>query len=238
MCLGGGGNKAAAVDPGDFDAWYDAKSGRYKNDNSKASVKPQWQKLKNEFDASEPQEAEETIEDIQEEQEAEIEEAEKTEAVKVEEVKEKVMEEKAETFTAPVSTLPKDTIQRKRQLELSQDIEAPAPITRKSVADIEAPADSTAPKKIVDNAEPPKEISALNETMVKMVSKVSDKAAEEDDIKYYADPDSYLKPSKRKQKQMDLISGLSRRRSKAKGRRSLITGKSGGGIGYYNKYFT
>lgn len=222
MCLGGGGNKAAAVDPGDFDAWYDAKSGRFKEDNSKASVKPQWQKLKNEFDASKPQEAEETIEDIQEEQEAEIEEAEKTEAVKVEEVKEKVMEEKAETFTAPVSTLDKDTIQRKRQLELSQDIEAPAPITRKSVADIE----------------PPKEISALNETMVKMVSKVSDKAPEEDNIKYYADPDSYLKPSNRKQKQMDLISGLSRRRSKAKGRRSLITGKSGGGIGYYNKYFT
>ena len=201
MCLGGGGNKAAAVDPGDFDAWYDAKSGRYKNDNSKASVKPQWQKLKNEFDASEPQEAEETIEDIQEEQEAEIEEAEKTEAVKVEEVKEKVMEEKAETFTAPVSTLPKDTIQRKRQLELSQDIEAP--LTG----------------------------DALAGSMTSLIGGMGT-----DKTGTFKGPPA--KAPKRKQKQMDLISGLSRRRSKAKGRRSLITGKSGGGIGYYNKYFT
>ena len=43
---------------------------------------------------------------------------------------------------------------------------------------------------------------------------------------------------KRKQKQMDLISGLSKKRSRARGRRSLITGKSGGGIGYYSRFFT
>ena len=43
---------------------------------------------------------------------------------------------------------------------------------------------------------------------------------------------------KRKQKQADLISGLSKKRSKARGRRSLITGKSGGGIGYYSRFFT
>ncbi len=46
------------------------------------------------------------------------------------------------------------------------------------------------------------------------------------------------KAPKRKQKQMDTISTLSKKRSKGKGRRSLITGTSGGGIGYYNKYFT
>ena len=43
---------------------------------------------------------------------------------------------------------------------------------------------------------------------------------------------------KRKQKQSDLISGLSKKRSKGRGRRSLITGKSGGGIGYYSRFFT
>ena len=43
---------------------------------------------------------------------------------------------------------------------------------------------------------------------------------------------------KRKQKQSDLISGLSKKRSRGRGRRSLITGKSGGGIGYYSRFFT
>ena len=46
------------------------------------------------------------------------------------------------------------------------------------------------------------------------------------------------KAPKRKQKQMDTISAVSKKRSQGKGRRSLITGTSGGGIGYYNKYFT
>jgi len=46
------------------------------------------------------------------------------------------------------------------------------------------------------------------------------------------------KAPKRKQKQMDTISALSKKRSLGKGRRSLITSTSGGGIGYYNKYFT
>lgn len=43
---------------------------------------------------------------------------------------------------------------------------------------------------------------------------------------------------KRKQKQSDLISGLSKKRSKGRGRRSLITSQSGGGIGYYSRFFT
>ena len=43
---------------------------------------------------------------------------------------------------------------------------------------------------------------------------------------------------KRKQEQRELISGLSKKRSRARGRRSLITGKSGGGIGYYSRFFT
>lgn len=42
---------------------------------------------------------------------------------------------------------------------------------------------------------------------------------------------------KRKQKQSDLISGLSKKRG-GRGRRSLITGMSGGGIGYYSRFFT
>ena len=54
-----------------------------------------------------------------------VKEAEKTEAVKAEEVKEAALFEKAETFTAPVSTLDKDSTERRRQKELSQDIEAP-----------------------------------------------------------------------------------------------------------------
>jgi hypothetical protein len=43
---------------------------------------------------------------------------------------------------------------------------------------------------------------------------------------------------KRKHTHSDLISGLSKKRSKGRGRRSLITGKSGGGIGYYSRFFT
>ena len=109
-------------------------------------------------------------------EEAVVKEAEKTEAVKAEEVKEAALFEKAETFTAPVSTLDKDSIERKRQKELSQDIEAP--LTG----------------------------DALAGTMTSLIGGMEGKS-----------------------------SGTF---SKGKGRRSLITGTSGGGIGYYNKYFT
>lgn len=44
--------------------------------------------------------------------------------------------------------------------------------------------------------------------------------------------------TKRIQEQSKQYTGKSKRRSRARGRRSLITGKSGGGIGYYSKYFT
>lgn len=40
------------------------------------------------------------------------------------------------------------------------------------------------------------------------------------------------------QEQAKQFEGLSKRRSRSRGRRSLITGKSGGGIGYYSKFFT
>jgi len=44
--------------------------------------------------------------------------------------------------------------------------------------------------------------------------------------------------SSKVQEQAKQFEGLSKRRSKSRGRRSLITGKSGGGIGYYSKFFT
>jgi hypothetical protein len=40
------------------------------------------------------------------------------------------------------------------------------------------------------------------------------------------------------QEQAKQFEGFSKRRSRSKGRRSLITGKSGGGIGYYSRFFT
>tara|TARA_R110002153_G_scaffold254266_1_gene412648 strand:- start:584 stop:1042 length:459 start_codon:yes stop_codon:yes gene_type:complete len=130
-----------------------------------------------------------------------VKEAEKTEAVKVEEVKEAAMLEKADTFTAPVSTLDKDSIERKRQKELSTGVEAP----------------------LTGNA--------LAGTMTSLIGGMEGKSSGT-----FKGPDA--EAPKRKQKQMDTISALSKKRSKGKGRRSLITGTSGGGIGYYNKYFT
>ena len=44
--------------------------------------------------------------------------------------------------------------------------------------------------------------------------------------------------SSRVQEQAKQFEGFSKRRSRSKGRRSLITGKSGGGIGYYSRFFT
>tara|TARA_R100001463_G_scaffold2752_4_gene11287 strand:+ start:2033 stop:2629 length:597 start_codon:yes stop_codon:yes gene_type:complete len=44
--------------------------------------------------------------------------------------------------------------------------------------------------------------------------------------------------SSKVQEQAKQFEGLSKRRSRSRGRRSLITGKSGGGIGYYSKFFT
>ena len=145
------------------------------------------------------------------EEEAATVEVEKTEAVKQEEIKEAAMEEKAETFTAPVSTLAKDSTARKRQAELSQDIEAPS--TGKGGA--------TEGKGTLTG-------DALAGAMTSMLGKKEEGS--------FKGPEA--KAPKRKQKQMDTISTLSKKRSKGKGRRSLITGTSGGGIGYYNKYFT
>ena len=153
------------------------------------------------FGGKKKEEEPEVVDVEQEEQEAEVKEAEKTEAVKAEEVKEAALFEKAETFTAPVSTLDKDSIERKRQKELSQDIEAP--LTG----------------------------DALAGTMTSLIGGMEGKSSGT-----FKGPDA--KAPKRKQKQMDTISTLSKKRSKGKGRRSLITGTSGGGIGYYNKYFT
>ena len=143
----------------------------------------------------------EAVDVEQEKQKVEVKEAEKTEAVKAEEVKEAALFEKAETFTAPVSTLSKDSIERKRQKELSQDIEAP--LTG----------------------------DALAGSMTSLIGGMGT-----DKTGTFKGPPA--KAPKRKQKQMDTISTLSKKRSKGKGRRSLITGTSGGGIGYYNKYFT
>ena len=148
------------------------------------------------------------------EEEAATVEVEKTEAVKQEEIKEAAMEEKAETFTAPVSTLDKDSTARKRQAELSQSIEAPS--TGKGFL-----GGATEGKGTLTG-------DALAGSMTSMLGKKEGGSFE--------GPPS--KAPKRKQQQMDTISTLSKKRSKGKGRRSLITGTSGGGIGYYNKYFT
>ena len=76
------------------------------------------------------------------------------------------------------------------------------------------------------------------ETKVNIEAPEPDSAAEIMKTETMEDaPESSL-IKKRKQKQSDLISGLSKKRSRGRGRRSLITGKSGGGIGYYSRFFT
>ena len=150
----------------------------------------------------------------QEEQKAAAEEEKKSEAEKAADVKEKAMEAKSETFTAPVSTLDKDSTERRRQKELSQDIEAPS--TGKGFL-----GGATEGKGTLTG-------DALAGAMTSMLGKKEGGPFE--------GPPS--KAPKRKQKQSDLISGLSKKRSKGRGRRSLITGKSGGGIGYYSRFFT
>jgi len=142
-------------------------------------------------------------------------EVEKTEAVKQEEIKEAAMEEKAETFTAPVSTLDKDSTERKRQKELSTGIEAPSTPFIGGVKEGKGTLTG----------------DALAGTMGSLIGGMGT-----DKTGTFKGP--VAKAPKRKQKQMDTISAVSKKRSQGKGRRSLITGTSGGGIGYYNKYFT
>ena len=129
----------------------------------------------------------EVIDVEQEEQEKEVEEQKKSEAEKAAEVKEKAMEEKAETFTAPVSTLDKDTVARKRQKELSTDVD---------------------PTKALENT-----MANVGSFLPKGDPRTTDK-------------------------EIKSLFGTSRKRSKGKGRRSLITSQSGGGIGYYSRFFT
>lgn len=130
---------------------------------------------------------EEPVKKAEEKEEVVVKEAEKTEAVKTEEAKQEAMEEKAETFTAPVSTLDKDTVQRKRQKELSTDVD---------------------PTKALENT-----MANVGSFLPKGDPRTTDK-------------------------EIKSLFGTSRKRSKGKGRRSLITSQSGGGIGYYSRYFT
>ena len=75
------------------------------------------------FGGKKKEEKKEEVDVEQEEQKAAAEEEKESEAEKTADVKEKAMEAKAETFTAPVSTLDKDTVARKRQKELSTDVD-------------------------------------------------------------------------------------------------------------------
>ena len=86
-------------------------------------------------------------------------------------------------------------------------------------------------KELSTGVEAPLTGDALAATMTSLIGGMEGKSSGT-----FKGPDA--KAPKRKQKQMDTISTLSKKRSKGKGRRSLITGTSGGGIGYYNKYFT
>jgi len=158
---------------------------------------------------------EEPVKKAEVKEEAVVKEAEKTEAVKVEEVKEAAMLEKADTFTAPVSTLDKDSIERKRQKELSTNVEAPSTPFIGGVK--EGGGTLTG--------------DALAGTMGSLIGGMGT-----DKTGTFKGP--VAKAPKRKQKQMDTISALSKKRSQGKGRRSLITSTSGGGIGYYNRFFT
>ena len=225
MCFGGKSNDGP-VDPGTYSEWLKAKKQKARTAGEEYNESPESRKeYEKDLEAynktKEP--AEPTIEESQEEQKAEVKEQKKSEAQKIAEVKEEAMEEKIATVTAPVSTLEKDAPQVKRQLELSQDIEAPSEPVKKSQAyqDIESPLKQAAAKAI--ETEP-------------MVAEPMGTKAMVAETKESTPEGSLIK--KRKQKQMDLISGLSKKRSKARGRRSLITGLSGGGIGYYSRYFT
>ena len=223
MCLGMGGGKAS--DPGTYEQWrvkdktaggdgskvqYDqAVSAWQGSDEYKKSVAP--------VAPVAPVASEETAVEV----------AEKTEAKKTAEIKEAVMEEKIATVTGPVSTLEKDAPARKRQVELLQEIEAPSSDSTIPVTTPKKPARDYAPNILAETNE---------EELEKAKAEVElEKAEVELDDTYF--PESSL-IKKRKQKQRAAFTGLSKKRSKSRGRRSLITGKSGGGIGYYNKYFT
>jgi len=225
MCFGGKSNDGP-VDPGTYSEWLKAKIAKARTAGEEYNESPESRKeYEKDLEAynKTKETAEPTIEESQEEQKAEVKEQKKSEAQKTAEVKEEAMEEKIATVTAPVSTLEKDAPQVKRQLELSQDIEAPSKPVKKPKAyqDIESPLKQAAAKAIA--TEP---MVAEPMGTKAMVEKTEESTPEGSLIK------------KRKQKQMDLISGLSKKRSKARGRRSLITGLSGGGIGYYSRYFT
>ena len=86
-------------------------------------------------------------------------------------------------------------------------------------------------KELSTGVEAPLTGDALAATMTSLIGGMEGKSSGT-----FKGPDA--KAPKRKQKQMDTISAVSKKRSQGKGRRSLITGTSGGGIGYYNKYFT
>jgi hypothetical protein len=139
------------------------------------------------FGGKKKEEKKEEVDVEQEEQKAAAEEEKESEAEKTAEVKEKAMEAKAETFTAPVSTLSKDTVARKRQKELSTDVD---------------------PTKALENT-----MANVGSFLPKGDPRTTDK-------------------------EIEGLFGTSRKRSKGKGRRSLITSKSGGGIGYYSRFFT
>jgi preprotein translocase subunit SecD len=85
------------------------------------------------------------------------------------------------------------------------------------------------------------EIEAAEKTEAQKTAEAKEKAMEEK-IATVTAPVSTMEADdparKRQMETMVSISSPSKKRSRSKGRRSLITGKSGGGIGYYSKFFT
>ena len=86
-----------------------------------------------------------------------------------------------------------------------------------------------------------KEIEEAKKSEAQKTAEAKEKAMEEK-IATVTAPVSTMEaddPARRRQEEtMVSISSPSKKRSRSKGRRSLITGKSGGGIGYYSRFFT
>jgi hypothetical protein len=191
MCLTG----AKPKDPGTFEEWSlkqrEAGQGVRREDYDDA-VKA-W-KGSDEFKAKE--EEAKTIEQQQAEQEAEVAEAKQIEAEKTAELKEEATEAAISATTPPVSTMEADSLEKKRQKELSVGVyDVAASDSAFSLSESPTLSDSA-----FSPVEPP---TLLSMAPVKKANK-----------------------------------SVLRRRSRKKSRRSLITGTSGGGIGYYSKFFT
>ena len=210
MCLGGKSNDGP-VDPGTYAQWLGRK-------NSDARMKGE------EYNES-PESRNEYQKELSawnatqtpDKEEVAVEEKKKEVAKEIEEDKEEETEKEIAKITQPISTLPKDAPKKVK-----------AKISKKDIVMSGVPVEDTTPK-------PPARDDSTN---------ILEELSEEPEIKTVEPIAKAEEPISASVSSLiatgeagDSIKKKSKRRS-GKGRRSLITGRSGGGIGYYNKYFT